>query len=342
MLPSSLPLIEEQAPIPNTFGLTVKATRMVTYRTVAELKQYLADGRQEEPYLHIGDGSNLLFQGDYEGTVLRSAIQTTELIQEDDTHVLLRVGGGIGWDTFVATCVAQGWYGAENLSLIPGTVGAAAVQNIGAYGVEVCDLIQRVETINAAGVTRTYEANECRYSYRHSLFKEPAMSQTFVTRVELLLSKKEHYTLDYHALREEAEQQKHLDLATVRRLVIGIRERKLPDPRRLGNAGSFFMNPVISADCYRQLQKEYPRMPHYALASGAVKVPAAWLIEQCGWKGKSCGAAAVYEHQPLVLVNNGGATGDDIIRLSEQIRLSVHQRFGIDIRPEVRIIPKEI
>jgi UDP-N-acetylmuramate dehydrogenase len=333
-----LPLIEELAPIPNTFGLAVKATRLLTYRNRHELESLLENRLLTEPYLHIGDGSNLLFRGDYKGTILRSAIQTVETLTEDDTHVSLRVGGGVNWDFFVAMCVKMGWYGAENLSLIPGTVGAAAVQNIGAYGVEVCDLIQRVETINAAGVTRTYEANECRYSYRHSLFKEPEMAQTFVTYVELLLNKKEHYTLDYRALREEAEKREYLDLATVRRLVIDIRERKLPDPHKLGNAGSFFMNPIVSAEHYRRLQKEYPDMPHYALTTKEVKIPAAWLIEQCGWKGKSYGAAAVYEHQPLVLVNNGGATGDDLIHLSEQIRHSVYERFGIDIRPEVRIV----
>ena len=239
---------------------------------------------------------------------------------------------------FVAYCVEHGWYGAENLSLIPGEVGASAVQNIGAYGVEVKDLISSVETVNIQGVKRVYRVDECEYSYRNSIFKRPEMKQVFVTHVSFRLSKKEYYTLDYGTIRQELEKCPVVDLKTVRQVIICIRESKLPDPKVLGNAGSFFMNPIVPRGVFEALQEHYPLMPFYEMDADRIKIPAGWMIDQCGWKGKSLGPAAVHDKQALVLVNRGGAKGADIVALSDAVRASVREKFGIDIHPEVNFI----
>ncbi|WP_418697311.1 UDP-N-acetylmuramate dehydrogenase [Bacteroides sp.] len=324
--------------IPNTFGIEVAAAKFLEYSSEEELGEMIEAGSVTVPYLHIGAGSNLLFTGDYEGTVLHSRIGGVEVTAENEEKVQVRVGAGVIWDDFVAYCVEQGWYGAENLSLIPGEVGASAVQNIGAYGVEVKDLITSVETVNIQGEKRVYQADECDYSYRKSIFKQPAMKSVFVTYVNFCLSKKEYYTLDYGTIRQELEKYPVTDLKTLRRVIIDIRESKLPDPKVLGNAGSFFMNPIVSRTQFEALQREYPGMPHYDMGGDCVKVPAGWMIEQCGWKGKSLGPAAVHDKQALVLVNLGGATGADIVALSDAVRAAVREKFGIDIHPEVNFI----
>lgn len=307
------------------------------YDSVEKLEELIAAGRITSPYLHIGGGSNLLFTGDYEGVILHSRIGGIEVTTEDKETVRVRVGAGVVWDDFVAYCVEHGWYGTENLSLIPGEVGASAVQNIGAYGVEVKDLISSVETVNIQGVKRVFQVDECGYSYRNSIFKRPEMKQVFVTYVCFRLSKKEHYTLDYGTIRQELEDCP-VDLKTLRQVIIRIRESKLPDPKVLGNAGSFFMNPVVPRGVFEALQKQYPQMPFYELDADRIKIPAGWMIDRCGWKGKSLGPAAVHDKQALVLVNRGGATGADIVALSDAVRASVREKFGIDIRPEVNFI----
>ena len=279
--------------IPNTFGFDVKAAVYAEYHSVEELEKWIAEGRITSPFLHIGCGSNLLFVKDYEGMVLHSRIGGIEVTAEDDGQVHVRVGAGVVWDDFAAYCVEQGWYGAENLSLIPGEVGAAAVQNIGAYGVEVKDLIESVETVNIRGEKRTYRKDECEYAYRKSLFKKPEMKSVFVTYVNFVLSKKEHYTLDYGTIRQELAGYPSVTLATLRRVIIDIRESKLP---------------------------------------------AGWMIDQCGWKGKALGPAAVHDKQALVLVNLGGATGKDVVALSDAVRASVKEKFGVEICPEVNFI----
>lgn len=323
--------------IPNTFGLDVEAAVFLEYDSVEKLEELIAAGRITSPYLHIGGGSNLLFTGDYEGVILHSRIGGIEVTTEDKETVRVRVGAGVVWDDFVAYCVEHGWYGTENLSLIPGEVGASAVQNIGAYGVEVKDLISSVETVNIQGVKRVFQVDECGYSYRNSIFKRPEMKQVFVTYVCFRLSKKEHYTLDYGTIRQELEDCS-VDLKTLRRVIIRIRESKLPDPKVLGNAGSFFMNPVVPRGVFEALQKQYPQMPFYELDADRIKIPAGWMIDRCGWKGKSLGPAAVHDKQALVLVNRGGATGADIVALSDAVRASVREKFGIDIHPEVNFI----
>lgn len=322
----------------NTFGIDVKAACFLEYRSVEELHELIARELITMPYLHIGGGSNLLFTKDYPGTVLHSLIAGIEVLSENDEEVLLRVGAGVQWDDFVSYCVEHDWYGVENLSLIPGEVGASAVQNIGAYGVEVKDLITSVETVNIRGEERVYSVDECGYAYRKSIFKQPEMKEVFVTYVCFRLSKKESYTLDYGSIRQELENYPAVTLPVMRRVIIGIRESKLPDPKVTGNAGSFFMNPIVPRVQFEALQQEYPRIPFYELADGTVKIPAGWMIDQCGWKGKALGPAAVHDKQALVLVNRGGAKGSDVIALSDAVRASVRDKFGIDIHPEVNIV----
>lgn len=322
----------------NTFGIDVSAARFLEYSSVDELHRLIDSGQVTSPYLHIGGGSNLLFTKDYEGTVLHSRIEGVEVVDETDDEIVVRVGAGVVWDDFVDYCVKHHWYGAENLSLIPGEVGASAVQNIGAYGVEVKDLIVRVETLNIEGKERVYDISECGYSYRDSIFKRPANKSVFVTYVSFKLSKKEYYTLDYGTIRRELEKYPAVTLETVRRVIIAIREEKLPDPRVMGNAGSFFMNPIVSRVKFEALQEEYPHMPFYEIDADRIKIPAGWMIDQCGWKGKALGPAAVHDKQALVLVNRGGARGADVIALSDAVRASVREKFGIDIHPEVNFI----
>lgn len=331
-------IFEKGRNIPNTFGLDVKAGRWLEYASVEELKALIAEGQISSPYLHVGSGSNLLFLGDFEGTVLHSAIRSIELVNQDAEKVWLRVGAGVIWDDFVAYCVEHGYYGAENLSLIPGEVGASAVQNIGAYGVEVKDLISCVETVDVHGDKRVFGVEECGYAYRNSVFKRPDMKSFFVTHVTFALNKAEQYTLNYGTIRQELEKYPQIDLATVRQVIVSIRESKLPDPKVLGNAGSFFMNPIVTRTKYETLLQEYPSMPSYQVDATHVKIPAGWMIEQCGWKGKSLGNAAVHDKQALVLVNCGGATGADIVALSDAVRAAVREKFGVEIHPEVNMI----
>ena len=322
----------------NTFGLEVSANQFVEYSSVEELCDLLHTGIAK-PYLHIGSGSNLLFTRKYPGTVLHSAIRFISLKEEDEEQVLVEVGAGVVWDDFVDYCVKSGWYGAENLSLIPGEVGAAAVQNIGAYGVEVKDLIRAVHTLDEHGNRRDFSLQECDYSYRNSVFKRPEMKCYFVTSVTFCLSKKPSFKLDYGTIRKELEaEQAAVTLENVRAIIIRIRNSKLPDPKVLGNAGSFFMNPIVPRAKFLAIQQEYPSMPFYEVDTDRVKIPAGWMIEQCGWKGKALGKAAVHDKQALVLVNLGGATSVDVIALSDAVRAAVRERFGIDIHPEVNFI----
>jgi len=322
----------------NTFGIDITATRFIEYDTINELRELIINKRFSEPFLHIGGGSNLLFLNNYEGTVLHSCIKTIEVVNETPDTVWLKVGSGIVWDDFVAYCVKHNWYGAENLSIIPGEVGASAVQNVGAYGVEAKDLITEVYTIDLEGKERIYSNADCKFAYRYSIFKEPENKGVIVTHVCFRLSKKESYILDYGAIRKELEAYPGITLEAVRETIIQIRDSKLPNPSVLGNAGSFFMNPIVSKVQFEEIQQAYPTIPFYAMGEDRIKIPAGWLIEQSGWKGKSLGPAAVHDKQALVLVNKGGATGHDIIALSDAVRSSVKEKFGIDIHPGVKTI----
>jgi UDP-N-acetylmuramate dehydrogenase len=322
----------------NTFGINVSAHRFIEYDTPGELHRLISTNRIQPPCLHIGRGSNLLFVKDVEGTVLHSRIKSIDIVSETERSISVRAGAGLLWDDFVLWCVNNNWHGIENLSYIPGETGAAAVQNIGAYGIEVKDFISQVETLSPTGRERIYTAEECQYAYRHSIFKEPEAKDHFVTYVHFKLSKTPRYVLDYGTVREEVAKYPQLSLATIRQAIIHIRKSKLPDPQTTGNAGSFFKNPLIPATLFDALHREYPQMPSYPANAGMIKIPAAWLIEQCGWKGKALGPAAVHDKQPLVLINSGGATGADIIKLSGAVRAAVKEKFNIDIQPEVSII----
>lgn len=320
----------------NTFGIEARAAEFIDYTDARDLSDIFPLAGVAR-WLHIGGGSNLLFTRDYDGLVLHSSATGVEVVAEDDETVDVRACAGLGWDDFVSMCVGRGWTGAENLSLIPGEVGASAVQNIGAYGVEACDLIRRVETFDTENrCHRTFGVSECGYSYRDSRFKHE--KQYIVTHVTYRLSKRFKPDLSYGNLSSIfAGQEDRLTPAALREAVIGVRRAKLPDPEVTGNAGSFFMNPVVSEDKYRQLLSVYPSMPAYKVAGG-VKLPAGWLIDRCGWKGRSLGRAGVHPKQALVLVNLGGATAEDIMRLAATIEADVADKFGVAIKPEVNYI----
>ena len=330
----------------NTFGMDVKAKRYVEYDNEEELKAIIPTLSGE--VLHIGGGSNLLFKGDFDGTVLHSAIKGIEELsgtQLSTSEVLVRVGAGEVWDDFVAWAVEHGYGGVENLSLIPGEVGASAVQNIGAYGVEAKDVIALVEAMDLSnGQKRVFRTEECCYAYRQSIFKNELKGKYAITYVTYRLQKQPVLKLDYGNLKAVLEKNSQLStvncqlsIAQVRQAIIDIRNAKLPDPKVQGNAGSFFMNPVVSREKFLSIQKDYPQMPFYEV-EGGVKIPAGWMIDQCGWKGKSLGRAAVHDKQALVLVNLGGATSDEILTLCHTICKDVKEKFGIDIHPEVNFI----
>ena len=320
----------------NTFGMDVKAKRYVEYDSEEELKTLIPT--LEGEVLHMGGGSNLLFKGDFAGTVLHSAIRGIEIVEEKGDEVLVRVGAGEVWDDFVAWAVAQGLGGVENLSLIPGEVGASAVQNIGAYGVEAKDVIALVEAVELQnGQKRVFGTLECDYAYRQSIFKKQLKGKYAITYVTYRLQKKPQLKLEYGNIKAVLGEKKDLTIADVRQAIIDIRNAKLPDPKVQGNAGSFFMNPVVSREKFLSIQKDYPNMPFYEV-EGGVKIPAGWMIDQCGWKGKSLGRAGVHDKQALVLVNLGGATSDEIITLCETVCKDVYEKFGIEIHPEVNLI----
>lgn len=321
----------------NTFGIDAKCKRFIEYSSVEEAQQVarmITDA--DQPLLILGGGSNLLLTGDYNGTVLHSGIRFLE--QTDECHI--RCGSGFIWDDVVDYCVANNLYGAENLSIIPGEVGASAVQNIGAYGAEAKDLIECVEAVEIeTGQICRFTNTECAYSYRQSKFKHAWKNRFLITAVTYKLSKTYNPKLDYGNIRV-ALAAKGIDNPTamqLRETIIDIRNAKLPDPKVLGNAGSFFMNPVVSTHKYNQLAQQYAGMPHYTIDSEYEKIPAGWLIEQCGWKGKALGKAAVHNKQALVLVNCGGATGSEVVQLYKTIQHDVKQKFDIEIKPEVNI-----
>lgn len=321
----------------NTFGMDVKADCLAEWSSPDELRTLL--GTVERPYLLVGGGSNLLFTADFKGTILHSTIDSIDIVRETQDSVLVRVGAGVVWDDFVAYAVLNGWWGVENLSAIPGEVGASSVQNIGAYGVEAKDVIETVQTISLDnGKSRDFSNAECRYAYRQSIFKNELKGQYAVTYVQFRLSRVAQPRLGYGALEAQVNKLGGPTLANIRQAVIEIREGKLPDPKVLGNAGSFFMNPVIPAAQFDELKSRYPDIPSYPAQDGMIKVPAGWLIEQAGWKGRSLGPAAVYDKQALVLVNKGGATGADVIRLADTIIADVRQKFGIILSTEVNYI----
>ena len=325
----------------NTFGIEAKCKRFVSFETVEEAQAVAKLLREADtPYIIIGGGSNLLLTKDYEGIVVRSEILGFYFDGERMT-----CGSGEVFDEMVEASLMAGLYGLENLSLIPGDVGASAVQNIGAYGVEAKDYIETVEAVEiATGRVVTIAAQDCRYAYRQSRFKQDWKNRYLITHVTYRLSTVFTPHLDYGNIREALQQAQGpqavdaVEPQQLRETIIRIREAKLPDPKVMGNAGSFFMNPIVGRPQYEQLAQQYEGMPHYDVDDAHVKIPAGWMIDQCGWKGKSLGRAGVHDKQALVLVNRGGATGAEIVALCEAIRADVKAKFGIEIHPEVNII----
>ncbi len=325
-----------------TFGVKASANVFINYQNEAELRDILAHKDSlPSPLFAIGTGANLLFVNDFKGTLLHSQIKGIEVTSEKDDCIHLRVGAGEIWDDFVSYCVKNDLYGAENLSLIPSSVGATAVQNIGAYGMEAKDLIVNVECMDQNGDMHLMSNEQCCFGYRDSAFKRYWENQFIITRVTYRLWKQPHWHLDYGSIRGELAD-RPLTLNNVRETIIKIRTAKLPDPKVTGNAGSFFKNPVVDASTFDAINKSHgENAPHYDLPDGNVKIPAAWLIDQCGWKGKQLGNAAVHDKQPLVLVNAGNASGLEVKNLCNAIRSDVYKEFGIDLHPEVIFIENE-
>lgn len=331
----------------NTFGMKVRGACLAEYYSVEELVEILGREDLPRPFFHIGGGSNLLFTGDFGGTVLHSGIRFIESSRSED-GATVRVGAGVNWDEFCGWCADMGLWGPENLSLIPGEVGAAAVQNIGAYGREVQEIISTVECYDSEEKRMVaFSPRECGYGYRESMFKKEGKGRYFVTAVSFRLLSDYAPLLGYgnvmaavtEACGSFAVQENMLTPSQVRDVVIKIREDKLPDPAETGSAGSFFRNPVVPESIYAKITAAEGEVPHFMLGDGKVKIPAAWLIDRCGWKGFREGNVGVWHKQPLVIVNaSGEASPAEVIRLEDRIKASVKDRFGIELSPEVEHI----
>ena len=324
----------------NTFGIDVIAARFGAFETVAQLKELIGEIKQG-PYLILGGGSNMLLTGDFDGLVMKNEIPGIEKIKEDEEYVYIKAGAGENWHAFVLYCIANNWAGVENLSLIPGCVGASPMQNIGAYGVEIKDVFYELSAYHInEGSAHTFRTEDCGFGYRESVFKRKYKGQFVITSVTYRLRKQPVFHTSYGAIEEELIKMgvKDLSIRAVSDAVIRIRSSKLPDPAQIGNAGSFFKNPSIAKQQFDELKKQFPSIVGYDNADGTVKLAAGWMIEQCGWKGYREGDAGVHAKQALVLVNYGTARGDEIYNLSGKIVASVKERFGVELEREVNII----
>ncbi len=326
----------------NTMGVHVKAAQLVKASDIQELRDALeyAKGNGLE-ILVIGGGSNILFTDDVEGLVILQQMKGIEVLSETDEDVLLKVFAGENWHELVMHCVDQGWGGIENLSLIPGSAGAAPIQNIGAYGVELEEVFESLEAMEIeTGEVRSFNREECAFGYRDSIFKKDLKGKFIIISITLRLSKTPKPNLSYKALSDYLRERgiEEPDIREVSDAVIAIRRSKLPDPEEIGNTGSFFKNPVISVYQYDQLKRSYPDLPGYPVSERQVKVPAGWLIEKAGWKGKREGDAGMHNQQALVLVNHGEATGKELWHFACKVRKSVSDHFGIELTPEVNVI----
>ncbi len=325
----------------NTFGIDIHAKEFVVIKSHQELFELIAEHElTKEKCLILGGGSNILFTKDFDGLVIKIEINGIELIKEDDQFVWVKAGAGVVWHEFVLYCIEKGWSGLENLSLIPGMVGAAPIQNIGAYGVEVKDLIEEVIGIDLdEKIIKIVPANNCAFEYRSSIFKTGLKNKFIITDVVFKLSKKHRLHIEYGAISHELKL-KNIDHPTIRDIsttVISIRQSKLPDPKKIGNAGSFFKNPIVSLKKLEILKAAYPNIVSYPVG-GEFKVAAGWLIEQAGWKGFKEGNVGCHEKQALVLVNYGNASGEEILQLAQKIQQSVFDKFDVELEMEVNII----
>ena len=325
----------------NTFGIDVKTKLFLEWNSVEDVVEY---AKSEELKSHnrliLGGGSNMLLTEDFDGLAIKNNILGRELISESGNDVIVKIGGGEVWHDIVLWTISQGWNGMENMSLIPGSMGAAPIQNIGAYGIELKDVFVELEAIDlSTGEQKTFSLEECEFGYRNSVFKNFYKGKYVIVSVTLRLSKEENFNTKYGAISQELEIAgvTKLSAKAISNAVITIRKSKLPDPNELGNSGSFFKNPIIPVSQYEEAKYDYPALPSYPAGDGLVKVPAGWLIDQSGWKGKRIGNCGVHTKQALVLVNYGGATGNEIFQLSEDIIADVIQKFGIELEREVNV-----
>jgi UDP-N-acetylmuramate dehydrogenase len=317
----------------HTFGFNVHAADFQIVNTLADIQQNWHKLTNESYYI-LGEGSNTVFVEDFKGKIFKVAIKGIELKETND-HYILKVGAGENWHQLVEWCLGKGIYGFENLALIPGTVGAAPIQNIGAYGIEIEQFVHSIEYLSLSNGELTHiEHAQCQFAYRDSIFKQTLAGQFVIGSVTFRLSKKWQANASYAELRE-------LPNPTARQIfdkVVQVRQGKLPDPKTVGNAGSFFKNPVISSLLYAQLKKRYAMMPSYPVNAQQVKVPAAWLIDTLGFKGRKFGGVSCHAQQPLVLTNDGSGSGIELITLAKQIKLAVQQHFSIELENEVQLV----
>lgn len=329
--------------IPNTFGIKTTADRYLVVRQVEQLQALLAEGTlSTAPFLVVGAGSNMVFTNHFPGTILHLENKGIQLVASSDADTLfVEAAAGEVWDDFVRYCVSQGWHGAENLVAIPGTVGAAPVQNVGAYGIEAKDIIHSVRAFEVAtGHERVFSNEECRFGYRNSVFKGELAGQYVVWSVIFRLHKAFRPDLHYKAVTDELSAM-GIAAPTPQQLIdviADIRWRKLPRPEQTGSAGSFFKNPIVPAGQYERLKAQHPDLVAYPAPAGGYKLAAGWLIEQTGWKGRDLGRCGVYEHQALVLVNRGGCTGGEVVALADAITADVKAKYGVTLEKEAIIV----
>ncbi len=322
----------------NSFGVDQQAARLAEFETPEDLRTFFAAGIPRR-WLVLAGGNNILFTRDYDGVLLTPVARQITLLSDDGEEVRVRADAGVEWDDLVEWAVERGLWGIENLSLIPGKAGAAPVQNIGAYGCEAKDAIRRVEMYCVeTGAMLTLDAAHCGFGYRESVFKHDLKGKVIITAVEIALSHAPRPRLGYGDVEREVEARGGVTLRNIREAICSIRRAKLPDPAVLGNAGSFFKNPVVGAAAAERLLAEYPDMPHYPAPEGCVKLAAGWLIDRAGMKGRREGAVGVHERQALVLVNHGGATGGEVIAFAHKVQETVREKFGIEIDTEVNIL----
>lgn len=325
----------------NTFGIDVSCDHFSTFASITELKALLKQ-YQDKKRLILGGGSNMLFTKDFDGAVLKNEIKGITVSAETDDTIDLTIGAGEVWHDFVLYCVDHNFGGVENLSLIPGTVGASPMQNIGAYGVEIKDIFVRLEAVEIeSGEVRTFTNEDCHFGYRESIFKNTHKDQYVIVNVTYRLTKKNHeLKTAYGAIQEELQrmQVSTPSIKDISNAVIAIRQSKLPDPNQIGNAGSFFKNPVVETAVYNKISEQYENVPHYPAGEGKVKLAAGWLIEKAGWKGYRKDNFGVHEKQALVLVNYGGSQGQDILKLSSSIITDIEEKFGVRLTNEVNFI----
>ncbi|WP_394993491.1 UDP-N-acetylmuramate dehydrogenase [Emticicia sp.] len=326
----------------NTFGIEAKAKYFVEISTIVELQNILQNpDYQGIERLILGGGSNLLLTKDFDGLVIKINIKGFEVVKENDENIWIKSGAGVAWHDLVIHCVNQNYAGIENLSLIPGTVGAAPMQNIGAYGIEIKDVFEDLEAIEiATGKTKIFDQQICNFGYRESIFKHEAKGKYIILNVTFKLNKKPTFYVEYGAIKDTLAEMgiTELSIKAISDAVIHIRQSKLPNPAEIGNAGSFFKNPEIQKTQFEILKAQFPTIPSYPVSETTTKVPAGWLIEQAGWKGQRFGNVGVHAKQALVLVNYGGGKGEEIKILSQKIQVSVKEKFGIQLSAEVNFV----